>query len=77
MQKNIREQKTVSLTLTEDCNLNCIYCYEKHNKNRVMSIDTAKEILDKELTVEDGTKEVYIDLFGGEPFLEFELIKKF
>ena len=29
----------------------------------------------KELTANDGTKNVYIDLFGGEPFLEFKLLK--
>lgn len=41
-----------------------------------MSFETAKRIIDKELTKQDGYEEVIIELFGGEPFLEFELIKK-
>ena len=67
--------RTFTLTLTGNCNLNCSYCYEHKKTNSVMSFDTAKTILDKEMNLEsEGI--TYIELFGGEPFLEFDLIKK-
>lgn len=66
--------KSVTLTITEDCNLNCVYCYEKHKRIKAMDFETAKKILDYELNVDDGFEHVLIDFFGGEPFLEFETI---
>ena len=68
--------KSVTLTVTEACNLNCTYCYENHKSRNKMSADTAKRILDYELNLDDGFKGVTIDFFGGEPFLEFELIRE-
>ena len=69
-------EKTVTLTLTEKCNLNCIYCYESDRSNVSMAWDIAKEIIDREMSADDGTEKVHIDFFGGEPFIEFELLKK-
>jgi radical SAM additional 4Fe4S-binding domain len=40
-----------------------------------MSFETAKSILGKEMSMDDGYEEVAIDFFGGEPFTEFELIE--
>lgn len=68
--------KDVTLTITEACNLNCIYCYENHKSKRKMNFEIAKRILDYELTADDGSKKVTIDFFGGEPFLHFELIQE-
>ena len=44
-----RKIKTVTLTLTQACNLSCTYCYEHHKSNRRMSVETAKSIVDYEL----------------------------
>lgn len=41
-----------------------------------MTFETATKILDYEMNLDDGKEFVEIDLFGGEPLLEFELIKK-
>lgn len=68
--------KQVTLVLTEQCNLNCIYCYENHKSTKAMDFLTAKNILDKELEDEVEYEEITIELFGGEPFLQFDLIKK-
>ncbi len=67
--------KSITLVLTHQCNLRCIYCYEKHKDSSVMSIELAKEIIDRELTEDDGKDEVEIDLFGGEALLEFETVR--
>lgn len=72
----IERNKSVTLTITEACNLNCSYCYENHKSKKKMTFDTAKKILDYELNLDDGFKGVTIDFFGGEPFLEFELIRE-
>lgn len=40
-----------------------------------MSFETAKEILDKEMS-KDVKGTTYIELFGGEPFIAFDLIKQ-
>lgn len=65
--------KTVLLPLTEMCNLNCVYCYETNKKKRKMSYDTAIKIIDSEII---ESEEINISFFGGEPFLEFDLMKK-
>ena len=47
-----RKKKTVMLTLTEFCNLNCTYCYEKNKSLKTMDYDVAMHILEKELIME-------------------------
>lgn len=69
-------KKTIMLTITEKCNLACTYCYEQNKTLKTMNYETAIEILDKELNLDDGYDECEIQFFGGEPFLEFSLIQK-
>lgn len=70
-----KDSRGITLTLTEACNLRCPYCYEANKTPKKMRFETAKEIIDMELG--GDTKEtVTIDFFGGEPFLEFELMKQ-
>lgn len=68
--------RTVTITLTQSCNLSCTYCYERHKSQKRMSLDIAKQIVDQELSVLDDDMALEFDLFGGEPFLEFPLIKE-
>lgn len=68
--------KTVTLTLTSNCNLSCIYCYENHNVHNTMSFDVAKKILNTEFKNLEPSDRITIDFFGGEPFLQFNLIKQ-
>lgn len=68
--------KTILLTITELCNLNCIYCYEDFKSNNKMTFETAISIINSELSkLPDGIT-LDVSYFGGEPFLNFELIKK-
>lgn len=65
-----------SICVTHNCNLNCIYCYQHHDKNSRMSFSVAKNVLDKIFNgVPEGLSEIEINIIGGEPLLEFELIK--
>lgn len=66
----------LTLVVTHHCNLNCIYCYE-HNKtaNKRMSLETAKQAVSQYLT-NGNYDEIRIGFIGGEPLLEFNLIKE-
>lgn len=65
-----------SICVTHNCNLNCIYCYQHHDKNSRMSFSVAKNVLDRIFYgVPKGLSEIEINIIGGEPLLEFELIK--
>lgn len=70
------EKKTVMLTITEQCNLDCSYCYEKNKSSRAMSIETAQSIIEYELSKQDGFDTCEIQFFGGEPFLRFDFIQE-
>ncbi len=73
---NDKNIKSVTLTLTEGCNLACSYCYEDHKSKRTMSLETAKKIITEEMTADDGFEFIQIDFFGGEPFLAFNTLKE-
>lgn len=68
--------KTVQITLTERCNLSCVYCYEHMKDTRVMSLDVAKDIILRELKkFSDVDDHIQFEFHGGEILLEFELLK--
>lgn len=62
-----------SIYLTDACNLNCKYCYEKNmHYNREISFENMKKIIDTE--IKNKSKESIITFFGGEPLLKKDLI---
>lgn len=71
--------KTITFSVTEDCNLACKYCYMTgKNHTKRMSFETAKKAVDYILEHRDifEEKSVVWDFIGGEPFLEMELIDR-
>ncbi len=62
-----------TLHLTENCNLNCRYCYETHSSIH-MREETALRAVD--LAFSYGHQKVGFSLFGGEPLLERALIER-
>lgn len=71
-------RRTCMLMVTHACNLNCTYCYETHKRNAFMDTDLAKEIILREaqfVSDSDTFDELEIDFMGGEPFMNFPLIK--
>ncbi len=73
------EAKTVTFVVTDECQLQCKYCYfvNKNNKNK-LPFEIAKKTIDYLLNNRDifNDKAIVIDFIGGEPFLEIELIDK-
>lgn len=79
-----RKTKNVTFIVTEGCNLNCSYCYEKKKnaKNR-MSLETAQKFIDllfeedlknSHLINDKDASAIILDFIGGEPLLEIDLI---
>lgn len=66
-----------SLCVTHNCNLNCVYCYQKHDTNNRMSFDIAKKSIDWIFSnVPEDMDGVEVSFIGGEPLLEYDLIRK-
>lgn len=70
----------IVLQVANDCNLNCKYCYGdggSYGRTReLMTFDTARKAIDS-MVANRGKKEyLRIVFFGGEPLLNFELIKQ-
>ncbi|MBU1379431.1 radical SAM protein [Myxococcota bacterium] len=62
-----------TLIITSRCQLDCSYCYAKPHSSISMDYKTAVKAIDFAF---DHTKsELQLGFFGGEPLLEFELIK--
>lgn len=68
-----------TIWLTTDCNLRCKYCYEGNNKKHIrMSQKMANQVIKficESFSNED--EELCIDFHGGEPLLNFNILKFF
>jgi len=71
--------KSMCLHVAHDCNLRCKYCFAStgdfHGERMMMDLDTAKAAIDFLLTHSGNRKHLEVDLFGGEPLLNFEVCK--
>lgn len=72
--------KALCLHVAHTCNLNCTYCFASQGKyqgNRaLMSYEVGKQALDF-LILRSGTrKNLDVDFFGGEPLMNFDVVKK-
>lgn len=71
---------TITFQVTEDCNLNCSYCYQTNKSKKRMSLDTAKKAIDLILNDtqycrSDRKGACILEFIGGEPLLEIDLIE--
>ena len=70
----MKKRRVVMLTITEYCNLDCVYCYESQKSKAVMSIQTAKDAITDAFENSDGFEEIEFDFFGGEPTIQKKTI---
>ena len=68
---------TLMLTVTEKCNLNCVYCYEGVKSEKIMPFEVAKKAVTDTFNLLDESDTLIITFHGGEPLTAFGLIKKF
>ena len=69
------KRKTLSLMLTHDCNLACVYCYERAKSGKRISLETAKQAIIKGFSRCSDDEELDISFHGGEPFLAFDMLQ--
>lgn len=82
--EDILERKlgSIILQLTQNCNLRCKYCIysgsyiNRVHSNKRMNEETALKALDLLINKSIDASILYVGFYGGEPLLEFELIKK-
>ena len=70
--------KSVTLFVSQDCNLRCRYCLTLHDGNIVkkkMSKETARKAVDLLFREAGDRRDLSIGFFGGEPLLNVEAIK--
>lgn len=65
----------ITLIVTNKCNLNCSYCYESRKDAEEMSFETGQRII-RDSILNGAFDAIQIDFHGGEPFLNFKLIKE-
>lgn len=73
----------LTLQVTQQCNLRCSYCaysgvYEGNrvHSNKRMDFSTAKKAIDYFVKNSKEKNEIHLSFYGGEPLLEFDLIKQ-
>lgn len=73
--------KAMCLLAAHDCNLRCQYCFadagEFHMRSRSMlSLETGKKALDWLVAHSGNRKNLEVDFFGGEPLMNFSVIRE-
>lgn len=70
------ESLVLTIAPTLNCNFDCVYCYEKENKqNSHMSMEVQNKILEFILNQASHINSLKIIWYGGEPLLELETIE--
>nr|WP_330393422.1 thioether cross-link-forming SCIFF peptide maturase [Anaeromicropila populeti] len=72
--------KALCLHIAHDCNLACRYCFagkgEYQGDKAYMSFEVGKKALDFLIAQSGSRKNLEVDFFGGEPLMNFEVIKQ-
>ena len=72
--------KAMCLNVAHDCNLRCKYCFASTGSfcgtRKMMSFETAKKAIDLLISLSDKRHNLEVDFFGGEPLMNFPVVKK-
>jgi len=72
--------KALCLHVAHTCNLNCSYCFASqgkyHGERAVMSFEVGKRALDFLMEHSGSRRNLEVDVFGGEPLMNFEAVKQ-
>ena len=65
--------------IAHDCNLKCKYCFaeegEYHGRRALMSYEVGKKALDFLVKNSGSRVNLEVDFFGGEPLMNFQVVK--
>ncbi len=72
--------KSMCLHIAHDCNLRCKYCFASTGDfgtgRKLMPFETGKAAIDFLLEKSVGRENLDVDFFGGEPLMNFEVVKE-
>ena len=72
--------KALCLHIAHACNLSCRYCFagegEYHGDRSLMSYEVGKKALDFLVKNSGSRRNLEVDFFGGEPLMNFDVVKK-
>lgn len=73
--------KALCLHVAHDCNMRCSYCFAStgdfnQHKRTLMSEEVARKAIDFVLEKSADRQNIEIDFFGGEPLMNFDVVKK-
>lgn len=72
--------KALCLHIAHDCNLRCRYCFAGQGPfggdRSLMSLEVGKQAIDFLLKQSAGRQHVEVDFFGGEPLMNFGVVKE-
>lgn len=72
--------KSMCLHIAHDCNLRCKYCFASTGDfgtgRKLMPLETGRAAIDFLLEKSVGRENLDVDFFGGEPLMNFEVVKE-
>ncbi len=72
--------KAMCLHISHDCNLRCKYCFASTGDfgvgRKLMDLETGKRAIDFLIKNSYGRKFLEVDFFGGEPSMNFDVVKQ-
>ncbi len=72
--------KAMCLHIAHDCNLRCKYCFASTGDfgkgRKLMDFETGKSAIDFLIEKSKGRRNLELDFFGGEPLMNFDVIKQ-
>lgn len=78
--KRVTEVKAMCLHVAHVCNLTCDYCFasqgEYHGERALMSFEVGKQALDFLVANSGKRRNLEVDFFGGEPLMNWEVVKQ-
>lgn len=75
--------RNITFQVTDDCCMNCSYCYQGHKGHRIMSKEVARKGVDllfdmyeknSSPFINKKTKAIVLDFIGGEPLMAIDII---
>lgn len=72
--------KAMCLHIAHDCNIRCAYCFASQGDFKgdrsMMSFEVGKKALDLLVQYSGNRRNLEVDFFGGEPLMNFEVVKQ-
>ncbi len=72
--------KAMCLHIAHDCNLRCEYCFagkgDYHEGRQIMPLEIGLKAIDYLLKYSEGRHNLELDFFGGEPLMNFDVVKE-